>query len=331
MGRLRTSVAFDIGPLLVADEALGGEVELLRDSYRVVIRLPPKPSSERGYDLPWFDGSRQQDGSVVKHGVRRILVSVYWADAPDPSADRDTYLHAASQFIRKGREIAQRVARVFVDWTRIQKGQTWLPEHLQDLPFEASGGAVDDETGEALPLVVGLAIHIHQRPAGTEVDRVYLEAVRERLAHDQDIPLPERFLADALYFATRFRPADIQRAVLLAAIAAELKVKEVLRREAGAKLPLVQIILEHPRDVSVAAIDLFHKTMKATVGRALHDEDPTLHRAIQRLFELRNAIVHAGETPAPDVGRAAVLAARGAFDWLGTVKAEVGEHADDSG
>ena len=65
-----------------------------------------------------------------------------------------------------------------------------------------------------------------------------------------------------------------------------------------------------------SAHELFGPIAKSLTGRALTDDDPPTSRAIQELFELRNAIAHRAAEPA-DRQRAEVVAAvRTAFVWL---------------
>lgn len=57
---------------------------------------------------------------------------------------------------------------------------------------------------------------------------------------------------------------DVRRAILLAAIAAEVKIKTTLAgKTPGEKRPLVDIILGSFREVEVAVAELPHKTIKA--------------------------------------------------------------------
>lgn len=316
MIRLRCDIEVDPGALWVADDALGQSIEFDRDGYRVRIRFPDPPAVEGGYEPPRFDGSRQiVKGQPTRRGVRRLLVSVFWEEA----GKGDAVTVNAARHVRRAREIARAVVRELVDWMRVEKGQNWLPEHIEDITFTAPGGALNVDTGEALPLVVGDLVFMGERPDGAELDRACIDRLTSHLTRRDEIPMPELLLADASYYTRRLRPAEAQRAILMAAIACELKVKQTLRTCAGDHWPLVELILDNPRDVSVAAANLFHKGMKATTGRSLQEEEAGLHRAVTRLFEVRNRVAHGGAMPDPREARELVIAAAAAFRWLDDV------------
>jgi hypothetical protein len=59
------------------------------------------------------------------------------------------------------------------------------------------------------------------------------------------LPIGETFLADALHFAWA-HPPDLPRAVLLAAIACEVKVKQILRERTTSSIrPMIDVLLEN--------------------------------------------------------------------------------------
>jgi hypothetical protein len=94
--------------------------------------------------------------------------------------------------------------------------------------------------------------------------------------------LAEQILADALYFGDRWDP-ELARAVLFAARACELKIKDVLRTKAPSmKRPLLDVLLENPRDFSMQVAGLFDKALKATLGCSLKEQDRTLFNRIER-------------------------------------------------
>jgi hypothetical protein len=108
------------------------------------------------------------------------------------------------------------------------------------------------------------------------------------------LPIAETLLADALYFIG-LNPPDCQRAVLIAAIACE--VKDTLRRKVPPdRLSFVDLILDNPRDWSLAAVALFDKAMNAALGRSLRAERHEVYKDVTKLFEVRNRIAHGGES-----------------------------------
>ena len=163
------------------------------------------------------------------------------------------------------------------------------------------------ETGEPVP---GYEIEASLNSASTSL-------LVERLAGtSQPLPMAETLLADAPYFLG-LAPPDYQRAVLIAAIACEVKVRDTLRQKISPdRLPLVELILANPRDWSVAAVALIDKAMAAALGRSLKADDREMYRSICKLFEIRNGIAHRGEEPERNEARRVLLAARQVFRWL---------------
>ncbi|HAF08839.1 MAG TPA: hypothetical protein DCK98_02000 [Chloroflexi bacterium] len=314
MTRVRTDIQVDLGALWVDETALGKSLEVKREGYRVVIRIPPAPATDQ-VGTPTFDGSKEApEGAPAKRGLRRLTFSVYW-DGPDLGADPGN-LYAVGHFVMKAREVVKKLARDLVDWTRVAKHQEWLSDHAQDLPFTDAGGAWNDETNELLPIVVGLMPQMSERPAGSEIDATFIAELPGWL--QQEPPIPALLLADALFFVRRTGPVELQRAVLLAAIATELKVKEILRSAPPKKAALVEIIIG--RDAPVAVAALFDKTLSAAIGHSLLDEQKDLFKRVWRLFELRNQIAHSGAVPDLESARDLVRAAREASEWLDSIK-----------
>lgn len=111
---------------------------------------------------------------------------------------------------------------------------------------------------------------------------------------------------------------DTPHAVLLAAIAAEVRIKETLRESAtGGLRPLLDIVLDSPRDVSVATGQLLDKPLKVITGTSLKEADkPLFNRVNDKLFPLRNRVAHYGHRPTTEEARNAVATATDLFAWL---------------
>ena len=110
---------------------------------------------------------------------------------------------------------------------------------------------------------------------------------------------------------------DGRRAVLLAAIAAEVRIRDALREKTPAsREELVEVILKNYREIDIAIGQLPHKVMKAAVGRSLQEDDSELFGRVQALFQLRNEVAHWGIEPTKEKARDAVLAANALAMWL---------------
>ena len=79
---------------------------------------------------------------------------------------------------------------------------------------------------------------------------------------------------------------------------------------------MVSILLENPRDWSLAAAALFDKPIGLVTGHSLKEDDKGLWKQISHLFTTRNAIAHRGEQPSPELARELVDAAVQATAWL---------------
>jgi hypothetical protein len=115
---------------------------------------------------------------------------------------------------------------------------------------------------------------------------------------------------------------DVWRAVLLAAIASEVKIKDTLRQKTpDHRRELAEVTLKNWREVDIAIAELPHKPMKGAIGRSLHEDDPDLFAAVRALFTRRNAIAHRGEAPTLAEARDSVGAAVGLSAWLDSLPA----------
>jgi hypothetical protein len=164
------------------------------------------------------------------------------------------------------------------------------------------------------------AIDDEREPAydgGASLDAAHASSLaRELGCGSLDLPIAETLLADALYFIG-LRPPDCQRAVLIAAIACEVKVKDTLRQKVPPdRRSLVDLLLENPRDWSIAALALFDKATDAALGRSLRTDHREVYKDVCRLFELRNRIAHRGEKPDETEASRVVRAGRQVFRWL---------------
>jgi hypothetical protein len=247
----RAEFYFATRGLLVRSELLNTQLEFCRDDFRVEIIFPGERScwSQR-VPVPlrvFYDQGTHQRGFVVES----VKVKVY-GEGP-----RGEDTEASIDHLRRSFKIAEAAVAELIEWTRI-RGQAWLGIHGQ--PVQRVGihllgdDSVDigdycfneDVLPESEEPVPGYEIEASLDAASTSL-------LLGRLAgHSQPLPMAETLLADALYFIG-LAPPDCQRAVLIAAIACEVKVRDTLRNKTPAdRLPLVELILENPRDWSVA-------------------------------------------------------------------------------
>ena len=252
--------------------------------------------------------------------VIRVAVTID-ADlsAATVTIDNPDKLGDAFEAIDRAQDVASQVVTGFVAWIRATTRMTDLALSSEVPPLAGPVRVMEAETG--LPIKVGpslKSVSVGRDSAGKySLTAADLEEIIERVNRGAEAPVAETLLADAEYYG-RYAVRDFRRAVLMAAIACEVKVKAILRDLAtAAQRPLVDFALENPREITItAAGGLFDKLMLATLGRSLRQDDRQLFRDIEALYTVRNRIAHGGLMPdEAETGRV-VRAARRCFTWL---------------
>jgi hypothetical protein len=215
------------------------------------------------------------------------------------------------------RDLAREAVDRLTAWARILHDQAWLGLSSEHPPQIWVQELLDAETGEPISGTVRELVGIRLLSEEDALDEGAMESIIDRTRRRDPIPIAEALLRDAEYLAWHIHPSDFVRAVLLAAIACEAKIKGTLRKLAptGTR-DLVDLVIDNPREVTLQAASLFDRSTRATVGRSLKDEQPALYKRITRLFELRNGIAHREEFPDETEAGDVVRAAREAFGWL---------------
>ncbi len=207
------------------------------------------------------------------------------------------------------------VARLFNDWVRTSVGQHWIAPNGEFPRIVSACRLIDIDAGNRqFPSMIAKSGTIHILDPETILDNAKLNHVRSQIANAEPPPLDALVLAEARYLLSSLAP---DRAILIAALAVELRSKRTLRTCATeAQRPLVDTLLDNPRDWSVAAAALLDKGFSATVGRSLKVDDRDLYKAVDVLFQHRNAVAHRGETFDMPTANVDVNAAVRVFDWL---------------
>jgi hypothetical protein len=316
-------VAGHLEPLRVRRSLLGRQYHFVRDGVDVQISIPQR-HDDFLYWTPFVPGEYR---ALIDWNADSDEVSIYTVfvavgfDATVSAANSlegDT-LDAAIAVVDHAYAVAQAVIDEFLSWIRATTRMTGQVLSGQTAALAGPARAMDVELG--LPIGVGPTHHgvaVARDPAGKYVlDETDLDDLITRIARHDEAPVAETLLADAEYYA-RHMVNDVRRAILMAAIACEVKVKEVLRGRASPEtLPLIDFALENPREITVSvAGGLFHKLMRTAHGRSLSDENNVLFHRIERLFTVRNSIAHRGVLPDAVETRQLVAAARQCFQWL---------------
>jgi hypothetical protein len=309
---------FHFGPLSlnVRGDALGLTRHLVRDGHDVLLTVPPHDAffGRVIQENPAFRGEvirrySRDAGGTIAAVCRVVQLAVAVRGVASSVADTEAGRADGSRVLTEALPVALGVMGDLVGWLRLQDGQRWLgPSHEQvpllrfDLIDAEHGGTVRN-----VSIPQDLAI-IGGGEAGA-ASRTDLDTTLDRVAAGMAIPVPEELLADAreemtppsVSVAWQADERDVRRAVILTAIACEVKIKG---KFAG---PL-------PRADSVAK--LVHKPMHSAFGRSLCIEDQPLYERVIALFRVRNQLAHGARQPTIQEATDAVAAATRLFAWL---------------
>ena len=323
---------FSGGGLFIQGEALGRSTELDRDGRRVTITLPgsddldrpPPPTSRAGRTLK--SGGRwsldPQTGEFEGVLVDRFEVRVQVTRAGD---------EPLAALVEEAFPFAAEAAESLLSWMRTRGGQYWLPAPYDGPNFVGYGELVVAGTDEEVDSSVrwDLGYVLQRGSADDAATAQQIEDAFSKIQAGAEPPIEDVLLTDAravlrerpIVSRLRHGRRDTSRVVLLAAIAAEVKIKRTLLEKAPPEFRnLVNIIVDNPRDVTIATGQLLDKPMKAAVGASLRDSDKGLFVAVtETLFPLRNRIAHHGEQPTLGQAQTAFSAAERLFAWLETL------------
>jgi hypothetical protein len=210
---------------------------------------------------------------------------------------------------------AQRVFDRLTDLLRSDLNHAWLSSRAAVAPARAVRAGFFDADGERLPYGVGTIPGGVSLRMGTDslLKAADLDEFVATAHSDGDLPLAPLFIADAA------SAHDVKHGVVLAAIGCEIAVKAALKAGAtGEQGALVELLLDHPRDFSVAAASLYDRPCKIVLGTSLKEHDRDLFKDIEQLFHHRNRIVHRGLSDLSDTTTLAndIGAASKAVRWV---------------
>ncbi len=326
MSVIRVEFLFEIGsasaPLRVRRDTLGKSYSLSHEGLPIQVTVPERVNDFLFWRpfVPGGYSALMDFGHEDEVFVHVILVTVT-LDAGVSAATplEGEAVERAVEVIDKAQDVAARFVTVFVAWVRATTRMSDLPLSREVPPLAGPVRAFDVATG--LPVRAGPSMRTVMEgrdPAGKyQLAATDMDQIIERIQRGDEAPVAETLLADAEHYA-RHGIHDLRRAVLMAAIACEVKVKEILRNRAStAQRSLLDFALDNPHEVTVTAADgLFNKLMLATLGRSLRLDDNKLFKDVVRLYEVRNGIAHHGRMPDEAEAGRVVRAARRCFVWL---------------
>jgi hypothetical protein len=243
MPALRATLLVEVRDLWVARDGIGFEFSVTRDHYPITVSLPREP----GDFLSWkplpgrpyeaiggpTSGTAGSEPDFLSVKVLQVVVDI---ENGPTEADFDEDGLAAFERLHPARDAALAVVEDFVSWARAGWSQAWLGLSSEQPTMAGPSTVVDIATSTRLPIgmTFGGGAFASLRSSERALTHDDLKLISGRIDQGEVAPLPETFLADAQYLAWEHSPPDPVRAVLMAAIAAEIKVKVFLREHATA-------------------------------------------------------------------------------------------------
>ena len=269
---------FAVNKVLIKNDSFRSRARFDRDGFQVEIVF----SDQDAISYSPIHRDESQSVWVVGKIVQVIEVHVLEESPLKRNLLDDADTEAADgeriDFLKRALPVAEAVSSEFIEWLRLR--QPWLGVHGQR-PQRIGDPVVNDEFSSSTYYAKLVLPHTSpdepDYPADVFLDQAGLDSFVPLLNDCRpELPVGESLLADALYFLSS-DPPDLQRAVITAAIGCEVKVKRTIRSKApAASLKLIDLILESPRDWSLAAIALFDKGAEAALGRSLKSDNREL-------------------------------------------------------
>lgn len=332
MTKIAAVCAFEIDGLWIRAELLGTHRDFVIDGHRARLVFPeaepatglhaPLPNASE--ELGVRSSHLEQPLEAFEVLVLRVLIyfeasfsASSFSDGRRPDKESRDALALTNDATRMAQRFARQHLWPYLEHLRTKYGQYWLGMSTDQAPLREVK-LYDLDADQRLPFgSIHMRASLGMKRALTEALTVEQDARAIAEVRRGETPsTPDKLLADARYLI--WSDADHKHAVLLAAIACELNVKDVLRRlVAEGSQPLLDLVLANPRDVSMAVVGLFDKGAKAVTGQSLREDDKALYLRLERLFQHRNTFAHRGEQEIEDADmRDDVQAAEEAFDWL---------------
>ncbi|WP_164704483.1 hypothetical protein [Blastococcus litoris] len=325
MSRVEVQVRYLSHDVWVLPELLGSAFSLRRDDADIRIALPesstdfqPSPGATEVQPTPaCFQARTFNDptGPDFAVAVRLFSVSVtYDADVPDrqPADAPDSFFAHMEELAAPGLVIAQRAGHDFLRWLRVSCRQGWLGLSEEPPAQYGRAGILNADTGQPL-MGLGPQMEVEWRSAKLALTRDDWLAVTRGVTAQEDPPVAESLLADARHMLQGSDVPDAQRAVLVSAMACEIKAKIVVRSLASLEQ---QDLLALVMSRMSSAPDLVDRPLAALGLATLKSADAELGSALRRLTDLRNRVVHTGVPVAPEEAREGLLTAERLLEWL---------------
>lgn len=321
-------VTFWVPQLWIGIDTIGATFEYIFGGERVTLSLPtdgdsfsalpehfphpPVPSLVQAGPVFQEEGRYPATAALVLFQVAIETKLEFPAQKP---ADLDEgQRQAVETCLREAIDRASEVAGRFVRHARAAApAQSWLG--LSSHPPKQYGVASLEyqDTGEFI-FGLGEEQSVTVRSSRLRLDRADLDRISVNVASETEPPVAESLLADAWHLEDATAANDQDRAVLVAAVASEVKSKQAIRRSVGTdRLALAEMILKRRSNLP----ELLDEVLEACCDISLRRADPELYQRVKALSHQRNAIVHSGRRDEGGPAMATPAAtASSIFEWI---------------
>jgi hypothetical protein len=343
MTTVRARFHFRLRGLLIARELLGTGIETQRGTRLVTVSFPSREATRSAASRLQPDHFPPDDPAptptsasmraiasmggqspVAQIDVIRVVVAaesrlgasdVRGVDIRTAGPAGQELLSSLRDLLDELHEVASEVVTDLNERARVEGRQHWLGIAGEPVEGIGWGDLIDLDANEVLPVDKYLehsgTLRIVERAQVIQPDQVHQLA--GALMEPRAPMLAEALLTDAFYYSSDANPPDRPRALLIAAVACEVKIKEFLR---GRVAPEAEDLLELALRNTRPTVALFGKVCKAVTRRSLSEENRPLYNKLDDLFEDRNALAHHGKVPDDVRVTESLSAAREAFGWL---------------
>lgn len=213
-----------------------------------------------------------------------------------------------------GMQVAQDVAGLFVRHLRAAAPhQTWLGLSTH-APQQYGIAQIEyRDTGERM-FGLGPTQTVTMRSSRVRLDLQEITSIVHEVEAHEEPAITDSLIADAWHLDDAETANDQDRALLVAAIAAEVRTKQAIRdRVSPEKKALTDLVLSRRSNLP----ELLDEVMLATLGVSLKKSDAALYERVKELSAQRNAIVHRGRrNPHLKEPHMPTQAVSSLFEWL---------------
>lgn len=327
MTALEVRVRYFAHDVWVHSSLLGWTGTLVRGDKQIELRLPADPEEfarehTQQVELPGpsvvgVPTITEPDWDSRTVAVRLFCVTVKLehklpVDRPEDPFEGD-YGVRAQLAMHEGQQICDEVAHDFLRQVRVNSRQPWLGLVTAPPQQYGRGGLYYTDTGQGI-LGLGPTQTLTVRSSRLRIEPDVLDSLVDKLANGAAVPTSQALLADAWHLGEGPEVPDAERAILLAAIACEVRTQEFLREKVSHdRQPLLEVALRRTSTLPF----LLHEVLLAALNFSLKAANRTLYNRVAALTTQRNAIVHEGHSrPTPELKGGPALIASDLFSWL---------------